>query len=253
MSPIPKGNTALIEQYRRQLEYSRGGRLHVYRMVGIGNLERVLDVGCGGGAVTAELNRSCRGSAVGCDVDPQVLQIAVQEYPALRFEQCAPDALPFDDSEFDLVCAHLTLMWADDPAQLIAQMRRVTRSGGWVAALAEPDYGAGLYNPGDWLIGEAERELVRQGADPRIGRKLPELFKDAGFERVIRGVVQSAWDEQRTREHAAAEIESVRTLLGGKGPEREQLLDQWAGQFAQAAQEGRATVFMPLFFAAGRK
>ncbi|MCX8089725.1 MAG: methyltransferase domain-containing protein [Verrucomicrobiae bacterium] len=81
--------------------------------------ERVLDVGCGDGKVTAELARALpRGRVVGVDVAPEMIRFAREQFPPrrfpnLKFEVMDARALRFE-RQFDLVFSNATLHWVDD-------------------------------------------------------------------------------------------------------------------------------------------
>ncbi len=112
---------------------------HIVEFVhGLPRCDRVLDVGCGDGRVTAEL--PCR-QITGADVSAVALERAARRLPQATFVQFTPDdALPLGDSEFDLVlCVH-TLEHVRDVQLLLSEIRRVLRPGGAVA-IATPAHG----------------------------------------------------------------------------------------------------------------
>lgn len=85
---------------------------------------------------------------------------------------------------FDLVHARTLLVTIPDPAEVMAEMVRLARPGGWVAS-QEPDTGHALCYP-PLPAWDRLREIFtvahgRLGADPRIGRRLPELLRQAGL------------------------------------------------------------------------
>lgn len=96
---------------------------------------RVLDVGCGPGALTAELVRRLGATAVAA-VDPseQFAAAAEERHPGVDVRVAAAEALPFADGEFDKVLAQLVVHFMNDPVRGLAEMARVTREGGVVAA-----------------------------------------------------------------------------------------------------------------------
>lgn len=98
---------------------------------------RWLDVGCGAGVLTHTLlELSSPASVVG--IDPEVSQIAqAARGPAAgRAEFHVADAcgLPFADASFDVVAAALVLNFIAQRSQAMAEIRRVTRGGGIIAA-----------------------------------------------------------------------------------------------------------------------
>ena len=103
--------------------------------VGVAEGQRVLDVGCGAGALTDVLVDRLGVKRV-CAVDPSVPFVdAVRErYPSMDVQLCAAEKLPFPDAAFDLVLAQLVVHFMADPVAGIAQMARTTVPGGVVAA-----------------------------------------------------------------------------------------------------------------------
>jgi SAM-dependent methyltransferase len=97
--------------------------------------QRVLDVGCGPGALTAELVRRLGASAV-CAVDPSgPFAAAVGErLPGVEVAVAAAERLPFPDGAFDATLAQLVVHFMADPVAGLHEMGRVTRRGGTVAA-----------------------------------------------------------------------------------------------------------------------
>ena len=102
---------------------------------GIAAGRRVLDVGCGPGALTTELVQRLGAAAVAA-VDPsaQFVAAARERHPGVQVRIAAAEELPFADAEFDAALAQLVVHFMDDPVRGLAEMARVTRNGGVVAA-----------------------------------------------------------------------------------------------------------------------
>ena len=97
--------------------------------------QHVLDVGCGPGALTAELARRAGPSAVTA-VDPSesFVQAIEERHPDVTVRHAKAEALPFPAETFDAVLAQLVVHFMDDPVAGIAEMARVARPGSMVAA-----------------------------------------------------------------------------------------------------------------------
>jgi ubiquinone/menaquinone biosynthesis C-methylase UbiE len=104
-------------------------------LAGVRAGQRVLDVGCGPGALTAELVRRVGAAAVAA-VDPSepFVTAARRRHPAISLQRAAAEQLPFPDDAFDAALAQLVIHFMSDPAAGVAEMRRVTRPDGVVAA-----------------------------------------------------------------------------------------------------------------------
>jgi SAM-dependent methyltransferase len=97
--------------------------------------QRALDVGCGPGALTAELVSRLGTDAV-CAVDPSPpFAVAARErLPGVEVAMAAAERLPFPDGAFDAALAQLVVHFMADPVAGLHEMGRVTRPGGVVAA-----------------------------------------------------------------------------------------------------------------------
>jgi SAM-dependent methyltransferase len=112
-------------------------------LAGVRDGQRVLDVGCGPGALTAELVHRLGPAAVSA-VDPaeQFVGAARERHPDVSVQQASAEDLPFPDDAFDAALAQLVVHFMSDPAAGVAEMRRVTRPDGVVAACVW-DHGSG--------------------------------------------------------------------------------------------------------------
>ena len=98
-----------------------------------------LDVGCGNGAFTEMIVRRSKPASIS-GIDTSEAQLAfARDRPALAsadFRQADAMALPFSDNAFDVAVMPLVIFFVPVPAQGVAEMVRVVRSGGVVAAYA---------------------------------------------------------------------------------------------------------------------
>lgn len=169
-------------------------------LAGVRRGQRVLDVGCGPGALTAELVTRV-GPALVAAVDPSEPFVAAARTrnPGVDVLQAHAERLPFPDGTFDAALAQLVVHFMSDPVAGLAEMGRVTRQDGVVAACVW-DHGGGQ-GPLS-LFWRAARELD-PGIDDESGlagaRKghLAELFEAAGL-RDIEGTALLV-----SREHAS--------------------------------------------------
>jgi SAM-dependent methyltransferase len=178
-------------RYRQQAAWTQPARAHLLAAAGLPNAARVLEVGCGTGAVLSTLSTASRTGIFGIDIDLAALRFARREAKALLTGGDA-ERLPYSNAVFDITFCHFVLLWVRDPAAALAEMRRVTRPGGAVLALAEPDYSQRVDEPAELApLGAAQTAALRaQGADPAVGGRLPELFEQAGFSKVESGQLE---------------------------------------------------------------
>lgn len=114
----------------------RYSRLLAPQLADLADLEpghRVLDVGCGPGALTHELVSRLGADAVaGVDPSETFAAAARERHPGVDVRVASAEALPFADDEFDRTLAQLVVHFMADPVDGLAEMRRVTRPGGMV-------------------------------------------------------------------------------------------------------------------------
>ena len=147
---------------------------------------RWLDVGCGNGAFTEMLFERCAPAAID-GVDPSEAQLAfARAQPAAKlakFHQGDAMALPFPDDAFDAAVMPLVIFFVPDPAKGVAEMARVVRAGGIVAAYGWDLTGGGF--PYTALQQEMRELGVTHGMppSPEAARLdvLQELWSGAGL------------------------------------------------------------------------
>ncbi len=155
--------------------------------------ERVLDVGCGTGSLTFALAaRANIKNIFGLDFSAVYVDHATHHNSDARIEFKVGDAcaLPFPDSSFDRTLSLLVLHFVPQADRAIAQMRRVTRPGGVVAAAvwdARGGYVANriFYDTAAMLDPRANELRARNYTRPmtRPG-ELAAAWRQAGFENV---------------------------------------------------------------------
>jgi ubiquinone/menaquinone biosynthesis C-methylase UbiE len=109
--------------------------------------QRWVDVGCGNGAFTELLVQRCAPVEIqGIDPSEGQLSFARSRHTAgiARFQQGNAMALPFDDNSFDAAVMALVIFFVPDPAQGVAEMKRVVKPGGTISAYAWDMHGGGF-------------------------------------------------------------------------------------------------------------
>jgi SAM-dependent methyltransferase len=97
--------------------------------------QRVLDVGCGPGALTGELVARVGAAAVSAvDPSPPFVEAVRARYPGVDARRASAEDLPFADDTFDTALAQLVVHFLSDPVAGLAEVARVTRPGGVLAA-----------------------------------------------------------------------------------------------------------------------
>jgi SAM-dependent methyltransferase len=172
--------------------YSQSLATRFADLAGVGAGQRVLDVGCGPGTLTAELV-SRTGAAAVSAVEPSAsFAAAVRErWPEVDIRRYSAEQLPFPDGAFDVTLAQLVVHFMADPVAGLREMGRVTRPGGVVAACVwDHADGRGPLS----VFWAAVRELD-PAADDESGLAgvreghLALLFTQAGLEQVQPGAL----------------------------------------------------------------
>jgi SAM-dependent methyltransferase len=156
-------------------------------LAGVGSAQRVLDVGCGPGALTTELVERVGASNVAA-VDPSESFVAAarERHPGVDVQESPAETLPFADGIFDAALAQLVVHFMADPVQGLSEMARVTRAGGVVAACVWDHAGGQTPLAPFWRAVhelDPDEEGERNLAGGREGH-LEELFHEAGLREI---------------------------------------------------------------------
>jgi SAM-dependent methyltransferase len=148
---------------------------------------RVLEVGCGTGAVTRML-AEWPGVAHATGIDLSAVFVAraralAERVPNASFEEGDGRSLRFDAEAFDVVVLHTTMCHVPQPERLVAEAYRVLRPRGWIAAF-DGDYATATVATGRYDPLQACVEAFRENFvhDPWLVRRLPQLITAGGFD-----------------------------------------------------------------------
>ncbi|WP_199039408.1 methyltransferase domain-containing protein [Glycomyces salinus] len=173
-----------------------------YLLPELKSTDRILDIGCGPGTITADLAAIANeGHVTGVDYAPGILDQAAEVAAErgltnVEFERADVHSLRFEDDAFDVVHAHQVLQHVGDPVQALREMRRVTRPGG-VVAVRDGDYAGFLWHPASegltaWLE-LYERAARALGGEPDAGRRLKSWALRAGFDEKDIEATSATW------------------------------------------------------------
>jgi SAM-dependent methyltransferase len=156
--------------------------------------QSAIDLGCGPrGILDLLAERVGRGGrVVGLDADPAHTAMAAafaaeRALPGVQTMTGDARRTGLPSGSFDLVHARTLLVNVPGPAEVVAEMVRLARPGGWVAGIEPDTEYAMCYPPDPAFTRICEIFPVvfgRNGADPTIGRRVGELFRQAGLEDV---------------------------------------------------------------------
>lgn len=165
--------------------------------------DRALDVGCGPGALTAELiTRLGARSVAAVDPSESFVAAAHARYPDVDVRRATAEALPYADHSFDAALAQLVVHFMSDPVAGLREMARVTRRDGVIAACVWDHAGERSPVSAFWRAAR-ELGLGTQDESALAGSReghLAELFKASGL-RHVEGAVLVAHVEYSSFDH----------------------------------------------------
>ncbi len=163
-----------------------------WELAGFTQGQTILDLGCGPGFCSTELAyiTGTAGKVIGIDKSPSFIEFldsVSTQYNLNITTQCTDfDAMVLADNSLDGVYARWAFAWISNPEVILRKLHKALKRGGvvvtheyfdWLTFQTEPSL-AGL-NKG---ISAALQSLKDQPGNVNIGRKLPRLFENTGFE-----------------------------------------------------------------------
>ena len=181
-------------RYLAQSAWTKPFRKFLYKRLPKDKPVSMLEVGCGTGVLVDCVKDEFRGKInliAGVDLDRCVLDYA-KDKTCFIAVQADGMKLPFSNESFEFVFCHYLLLWTYSPERVITEMKRVTKTGGLCAVMAEPDYGELEAKPESLarLAQEQVMALEHQGANLNNGHRLGGFFRTVGFQQYQSGCYQ---------------------------------------------------------------
>lgn len=184
------GSAAEQQRLRQQLAVLRAHSTDLLDRVILPPGGSALDLGCGPAGILDLLSARAGpdGQVTGVDADAGhagAARVFADQHGLANVHIVIADArhTGMPGSTFDLVHTRLVLANIARPGEVVTEMARLAKPGGWVAAL-EPDL-LGLCYPSHPAVDRLTELFVaacrQEGADPHLGRRLPHLFRAAGL------------------------------------------------------------------------
>jgi SAM-dependent methyltransferase len=212
--------------------------------LGLASCERVLDVGCGEGALTRVLAEECPGEVVGYDRDADLL--GELDGPAVQGDA---HRLPFPDDSVDLVVCQALLINLPEPERAVREFARVARRR---VACIEPDNAAVSVDStvdAESRLAHRARELYLRGVDTDValGAGAAEVLRAAGISDVRTGryeqtlVVEPPYSEADVRrvgrKASGAGLRGRRETMAGSEEELDALRAEWREMGREAVRQ----------------
>lgn len=210
---------------------------------------RWVDIGCGNGAFTDVLMQRCAPASIHA-IDPSEAQLAfARTRPGARgavFERGDAMALPYPDDGFDAAVMALVLFFVPDVARGIAEMQRVVRPGGLIAAYVWDVLGGGLpIEPVDAGMREmGYPPAMPPSVDVSHMPNLVEAWTAAGLTAIKSRTitVRREFADFDAFWNAAASADRTQITFRKMGPDKVEALRQAVRARLPAAADGRLTV-----------
>ena len=239
------------DRYSQQAQWTGELRSYLLARSKFPDAHRVLELGCGTGAVLGALPQT---DAIihGLDMNRAALGECRQHAPRSRLTCGDVLALPYPRGCFDITFCHYLLLWINDPLRALSEMKRVTAASGYVIAFAEPDYGARVDHPAELaqLGAQQNRALQRQGAALRRGAELAALFREAGIRILETGTIEPFDSHSLTAADWESEWRVLEADLATDIPVKD--LERLRELDGKAMQLGQHMLSVPTYFAWGQ-
>jgi SAM-dependent methyltransferase len=147
---------------------------------------RVLDIGCGNGALLVQL-ADCIAAGAGVDKSPRMIELAARrgaQHPHLRFQVVSEPVLPFPNESFDVVISFMSFRYLDwDP--MVNEIRRVLAPGGRILIV---DMAASPVRARDgWqFVTSKLRHLAQRYRHRRFARDLRRLVANPQWQTMLK-------------------------------------------------------------------
>jgi len=220
--------TARLQRQSDELQPEARALLARLGELGVRPGQAAIDLGCGPRGTLDLLADAVApgGRVVGLDAD--AAHVAAARHYAISHGLADVEVLAGDarrtglpEGTFDLVHTRALLVTIPEPAEVVAEMTRLARPGGLVAS-QEPDAEFSICYPPlpewDRLWSLFHASFARAGADLRLGRQLPELFRGAGLVDVGVMVYASSYPAGHSRRTVIPDlVRSLHPVILGLG------------------------------------
>lgn len=251
---VIRGGLEGRERLRILARVMRPTTIALFERVGLRLGMACLDVGCGGGDVAVELTRIVgpAGRVVGIDIDQTKIEMARREAAQLNLSGVEFRVSEIGQSEetaaFDVAYTRFVLTHISDAAAALAWMIRQLRPGG-VVIVEDIDFSGHFCHPDipsfRRYVELYSQVVHRTGADPHIGKRLPELLLNTSLQNVKMHVVQPAGFEGEVKLMAPITMENIAGSVLAHDLASRQEIDSIVSDLYAVADDHRTVMSLP--------
>jgi len=237
-------------QYKRQFKWLNETRNFLYRNLQIGLSRRILEPGCSSALITEEISNKIDGTVVGLDRELNCLLDAKKREEKLLLVCGDIYHSPFKEHTFDSVIFQFLFLWLKKPFCAIKEMKRVLTPEGWIVSVGEPDYGGRIDFPEEidyssFIISK----LLKEGADPFIGRKMEYIFRKSSLVNIRWDIVSIPFGLNLAEKNFEEEWKFIEKLSSGKINKKLKTIKK---REMKCLKEKKRAYFMPVFYTVGK-
>lgn len=184
-------STGESSRLQRQADELLAANTALLDRTSLGSGGTAIDLGCGPRGILELLSERVgpSGRVVGVDADPAHVamatdMVATRKLGNVEIVQADARNTGLQSSSFDVVHARTVLITLPEPAEVVREMVRLAKPGGWVLSF-EPDCESSICYPAhpayERLVDMFAPVFTRNGADWRIGRRVAEVYRSTGL------------------------------------------------------------------------
>ena len=241
------------KRFTQQAGWTESARTFIFQNINQCPGLSVLEIGSGTGAVLNQFANDNNPVKYGIDLNRDYLKFNAGITKNNRLIQADGLDLPFNNNSFDITYCHYLLLWIENPLLILDEMKRTTKSGGWICLFAEPDYLARIDNPQALRkIGEYQnKSLQLQGVRLDTGRNIKNWLIDLELKNIHWGVLGA---HEPVKNHNDTEDKEWMTLESDLKLQFEPAeVNRLKGEYLEANEKNRGLIFVPTFYAYGQK
>jgi SAM-dependent methyltransferase/acyl carrier protein len=252
-----------VKRLNAQVDLFWNQEIALYQQLGLADGMKVLDCGCGPGYLLTKLHALYASmQCIGIEISPELVAVARARTASGKpgrcqiFQQSIAE-LEFPDGSFDFVIARLVLEHLPNPMPALKEVLRVLKPGG-KAIFVDNDFDL---HERTWPDCPALEELYAayrrarraDGGNPCIGRELPLLMKNAGYDAVDLHVLTAHNQVTGDALFLKAEGSGIPAQLVKAGYLEAESLDRIADQWRSMLRSPDHAIVRFLFAASGGK